>query len=122
LTVYELRKRKDCAKTLKFSVLYWKDFRTSCLHRINIRGKLKASNTASNHCRSCLVHRNRRRPAVLWNRAQNSLLHYLFPQIFNFKSRQHTYFFSSLLSKMDRHRSGNNVINVSHGIPPNLKM
>jgi hypothetical protein len=75
---------------------------------------------------------------------------------------QHTYFFSSLLSKMDRRRSvpeiidpvfaktsqnarfllsenerfglvfvktgsinsgtGNNVINVSHGIPPNLKM
>jgi hypothetical protein len=98
--------------TESFNQLYRKSKgRTSCLHRINIRGKLRASNMALHHCRSRLVHRNWRKPAVLWKGAQNSLLPYLFPKNFNFKSRQHTYFFSSLLSKMDHRRSGNDIIN-----------
>jgi hypothetical protein len=99
-------------RTESFNQLYRKSKgRTSCLHRINIRGKLRASNMALHHCRSRLVHRNWRKPAVLWKGAQNSLLPYLFPKNFNFKSRQHTYFFSSLLSKMDHRRSGNDIIN-----------
>ena len=65
-------------------------------------------------CRSRLVHWNWRRPAVIWNWAQKSLLHFLFPKIFNFTSRQHTNFSVPVLYcvRPDRRGSGNDVINV----------
>jgi hypothetical protein len=78
--------------TESFNQLYRKSKgRTSCLHRINIRGKLRASNMASHHCRSRLVHRNWRRPAVLWNRAQNSLYTISFQRSLTFPGSIHIF-------------------------------